>query len=177
MNRTVCLLATLLLLGSRPAAWSQEKAPARSPKLPDGIYAVQRDSLKEKDVRPLKEGETLVVDHHPYLKQDEKEPPRFLVVHSAPDVELDLGGEPRADKEGGEVARIFLQLQPKAATALERLTHAHLGRQVAIVLNGDVVTVHKIRMVIKGGQVQITSCVAGAAEHLFAQLKAHQKNK
>src|SRR5215472_6702548 len=103
--------------------------------------------------------------------------PRFLVVRSAPDVTLDLAGKPKAVKEGEEVVRILLKLQPKAATALERLTSDRLGRQIAIVLGGEVVTTHKIREVIKGGEVQITSCAAGAANYLLDQLQAHQANK
>jgi hypothetical protein len=39
------------------------------------------------------------------------------------------------------------------------------------------VTVHKIREIIKGGEIQITSCVAGAANYLLEQLEAHQKDK
>jgi hypothetical protein len=39
------------------------------------------------------------------------------------------------------------------------------------------VTMHKIREVIKGGNVQITSCAAGAAKYLLEQLRAHQKSK
>ena len=61
--------------------------------------------------------------------------------------------------------------------ALERLTRDHLGRQLTIVLGGEVVTMHKIREVIKGGDVQISSCVAGAAGYLLEQLRAHQKHK
>jgi preprotein translocase subunit SecD len=143
----------------------------------DGLYAVLRDSLQEKDVLPLKDGEVLVVHHHRYLKKDDKEPPRFLVVRAAPDVDLDLADEPKAVKEGEEVVRIFLKLQPKAATALERLTTDRLGEQVVIVLGGEVVTMHKIREAIKGGDVQITSCAAGAAKYLLEQLHAHYKKK
>ena len=176
MNRSARVLALVLILGGQ-AAWAQDKTPAPSKKLPDGVYAVQRESLKEKDVLPLKEGEVMVVHHSRYLKKDDKEPPRYLVVHSAPDVVLDLAGKPKAVKEGTEVVRIFLKLQPKAAAALERLTSDHLGRQLAIVLGGEVVTMHKIREIIKGGEIQITSCVAGAANHLLEQLEAHQKDK
>jgi preprotein translocase subunit SecD len=177
MRRSACLLAALLFLGSHAAAWSQEKGPSPPKKLPDGVYAVLRDSLKEKDVLPLNNGEVLVVHHHRYLKQDAKEPPRFLVVHAAPDVDLDLAEAPRVVKEGEEVVRILLKLQPKAATALERLTTDRLGKQVAIVVGGEVVTTHKIRDVIKGGDVQITSCAAGAAQYLVEQLRVHQKDK
>jgi preprotein translocase subunit SecD len=177
MSRCAPLLGILLLLGSTAAVCSQDKSPASAKKLPDGIYAVQRDSPKEKDVLPLKDGEVLAVDHHRYLKNNETEPPRFLVVHSSPEVGLDLAGKPKAAKEDREVVRIFLKLQPKAATALERLTRAHVGRQVAIVLGGEVVTMHKIREVIKGGDVQISSCTPGAAGHLLMQLQDHHKKK
>jgi hypothetical protein len=36
---------------------------------------------------------------------------------------------------------------------------------------------HKIREVIKGGEVQISSCAAGAAKYLLEQLQAHQATK
>jgi preprotein translocase subunit SecD len=177
MRLSACLLPALLIIGSSAPAWTQDKTPAPSKKLPDGVYAVLREGLKDKAVLPLKDGEVLVVHRHRYLKKDEQEPPRFLVVRSAPDVELALAEEPKAVKEGKEVVRILLKLRPKAATALERLTRDHLGRQITIVLGGEVVTMHKIRQVIKGGEVQITSCAAGAANYLLEQLQAQQKNR
>jgi preprotein translocase subunit SecD len=177
MSRSTCLLATILLLGNHGTVCSQDKTPAVPKKPPDGLYLVERDSLKEKDVLPLKTNEVLVVNHHRYVKKEDNEPRRFVVVHSAPDVSLDLAAEPKAVKEGAEVVRILLKLQSKAATALERLTRDYLGRQIAIVLNGEVVTMHKVRGVIKGGDVQITSCAAGAAGYLLEQLQAHHKNK
>jgi preprotein translocase subunit SecD len=72
--------------------------------------------------------------------------------------------------------RIQLKLKPKAAQALEDLTRGHLGRQVAIVIGGEVVTMHKVRTVIKGGDVQITSCAPGAAEYLLKQLQGRPRD-
>jgi hypothetical protein len=177
MNRPLSVLAAAVLLGGPAAAWPQDKAPASRPKVPDGVYAVRRDGLKEADVLPLRDGEALVVNNHRYVKPGGSEPPRFVVVGAAPDVKLDLAGEPKAEKEGAEVVRILLKLRPAAAAALERLTRDQLGRQVAIVLGGEVVTQHKVREVIKGGDVQITSCAAGAAGYLLEQLQASQKNR
>jgi preprotein translocase subunit SecD len=177
MRRAACLFSALLFLGSCVPAWAQDKTPASAKKLPAGVYAVLRESLKENDVLPLKDGEVLVVNHHRYVKKDDKEPPRFLVVRSAPDVDLALAGEPKAVKEGEEVVRILLKLQPKAALALERLTSDRLGKPIAILVGGEVVTTHKIREVIKGGELQITSCAAGAANYLLEQLQAHHKNQ
>jgi preprotein translocase subunit SecD len=177
MRRCAGLLAALLVIGSYALASAQDKKQERPKKLPDGVYAVLRESLKENDVLPLKDNEVLVVHRHRYLKKDDKEPPRFLVVRPAPDVDLALASAPKAVKDGDEVVRILLKLQPKAATALERLTSKRLGRQVTIIVGGEVVTTHKIREVIKHGEVQITSCAAGAANYLLERLQAHQQNK
>lgn len=171
MRRPACLLATLLLIGGQAPSRAEDKKP------PDGVYAVLRESVVEKEVLPLKDGEALVVHRHRYLKKDDKEPPRYLVVRTVPDVKLDLAGAPKSVKEGDEVVRILLKLRVKPAEALERLTRDRLGKQVAIVLGGEVVTMHKIRSVIKGGDVQITSCAAGAAGYLLKQLEAHHRKK
>jgi preprotein translocase subunit SecD len=177
MHRSARVVVALLFIGSSAAAWAHDKKPESPRKLPDGVYLVLRDSTRAKDVRPLKDGEVLVVNRHRYLKKDDKEPPRFLVVRPVPDVILDLAGRPKAVKEGKEVVRILLKLRPKAAKALEQLTSNRVGKQIAIVLGGEVVTMHKIRTVIKGGDVQISSCAAEAGKYLLEQLEAHQKNK
>jgi preprotein translocase subunit SecD len=172
MFRFLCLGAALGGVLSMPT-WAQDTKPPK--KIPNGVYAVLRDSLDKKDVLPLKDGETLIVHEHRYLKNADKEPPRFLVVRMTADVDLDLAEAPKAVKEGEDVVRILLRLRPEAAKALERLTADRVGKQVTIVLGGEVVTMHKIREVIKGGDVQITSCAAGAANFLLEQLQAHQK--
>jgi hypothetical protein len=177
MRNVVCLLTALLFLGSCALVWGQNKAPEPSKNPPTGVYAVLRDSLQEKEVLPLKEGEVLLVDRHRYAKKDDQEQPRFAVVRAAADVDLDLAEEPKAVKEGEEVVRILLKLQPKAATALERLTSDQKGNQIAIIIGGEIVTMHKVRDVIKGGEVQITSCAPGGAKYLLEQLQAYQKNK
>lgn len=174
MSRSACTLAVALFLGGQ--ALAEDKAPPPR-KLSDGVYAVLREGLTEKDVQPLKGGEVLTVHRHRYLKDGDKEPPRFLVVRPAPDVPLELAAEPKADKEDEEVVRILLKLRPKAAAALERLTRDRKGRQVAIVIGGEVVTAHKVREVIKGGAVQITSCTPGAATYLLKQLQSRAANK
>ena len=176
MRRSATLVAALLVAGSVPA-WGQDKAPNSPKTVPDGVYAVLRDGHNEKDLLPLKDGEALVTDRFRYVKADDQKPPRFVVVRAAPDVDLDLAEAPKAVKEGDEVVRILLKLQPKAATALERLTSDQRGKQVAIVLGGEVVTMHKVREVIKGGDVQITSCAAGAAKYLLEKLRARQEAK
>jgi preprotein translocase subunit SecD len=155
-------------------------APAAGPpprKLPDGVYVVQRNDCKQKAVLPLRAGEALVVQHHRYLNKPANEPPRFVVVGTAPDVALVLDGKPKAIMDGTEVVGILLKLRPKAAGALERVTRQHRGGSVAIVIGGEVVTMHKVREAIRGGNVQITSCAPKAAGHLLKHLEAVKKGK
>jgi preprotein translocase subunit SecD len=172
--RLACLPVAFFLLSLAAAAAGQDKPAAKAP---DGIYAVLRDGEKEKDLLPLKDGERVVVNRGLHLKPKDRGTPRYLVVRVRPDVMLHVEGEPKAVKEGGEVTRVLLTLQPRAAKALERLTTDRVGKQVAIVLDGEVVSAHKVREAIKGGQVQITSCDPGGAKHVLDKLQARGKGK
>jgi preprotein translocase subunit SecD len=178
MGHFAYVLAALILGGSYilPAS-AQDKSSASPKKLPAGVYVVLREKRSEKEVLPLKDGEALVVNRHRYVKKEDREPPHFVVVRCSPDVEMDLAEKPKAVKEGEEVVRILLKLKPKSATDLERVTADSRGKQIAIVLDGEVVTIHKIRQVIKGGEVQISSCAAGGAKYLLEQLQAHPAKK
>jgi preprotein translocase subunit SecD len=177
MNRRAFLLSAALVASSQAIASDSDSGSSPSKKIADGVYAVLRSGDKEKDLLPLKDGESMTIDRQRYQKVDGKEPPRYLVVHAAPEVKLELAAEPKADKDGDDVVRIFLKLQPKSAAALEKLTRDRQYKQLAIVLDGEVVTVHKIREPIPNGDVQITSCSPGGATYLMKQLQAHRKDK
>lgn len=47
---------------------------------------------------------------------------------------------------------------------------AHLWGKIAMVVDGEIVTRHKIRSVITGGKLQITRCVDNACEVIRAKL-------
>jgi preprotein translocase subunit SecD len=175
MYASVCLLASFHVVGCHAPGLIQDKQLESPKKIPSGVYEVLRDSLKENELLPLAAGEVMAVNRYRFLKDGEKESPRYVVIRSAPDVELTLAEEPKADMDGDDVVRILLKLQPKAATALERLTTDRAGKQIAIVLDGEIVTMHKIRAAIKGGEVQITSCAEGGAKYLLQKLQAQQK--
>jgi preprotein translocase subunit SecD len=177
MTRLTCSVTTLFFATICCSAWSQNTQWQPTKKLPDGVYEVLRNSLKEKNVLPLKPGEVLAVNRHRYAKHADKEPPRFLVLRSAADVRLDLAEPAKAEKQGDEVVRILLKLQPKAAKTLEKLTTTCLDRQLAIVLGGEVVTAHKVSQVIRDGQVQITGCAEGATNYLLEHIRVHQEGR
>lgn len=59
---------------------------------------------------------------------------------------------------------VRLTLTPDAATRLERLTSANTGRQLAIVLDGRVLSAPVIQSAIPGGEIQITLGYAASLE-------------
>jgi preprotein translocase subunit SecD len=163
MNRRTFLVTSAFVIAQTTAFGGDPTPPQK--KLPDGIYAVVRDSDGEKGVLPLKDGEVLAVDRYRFQKADSRDPPRYLVVHTAPEVTLDLAAEPKAEQDGEEVVRVLLKLQPKSAAALAKLTGDRHYKLVTIILDGEVVTTHKIRATIANGNVQITSCSPGGAAY------------
>jgi len=52
----------------------------------------------------------------------------------------------------------------------EAFTRAHQGGRMAMVIDGEIVTLHKVRSVITDGKVQITRCTDNACEVLRSKL-------
>jgi len=171
MFRNICVNALIFVLSSQLTGWSQEKPAVSAKDVPDGVYRVLREGASEKEVQPLQEGEAIVSDYSRYLKREANDPIRYFVVADTPDVPLKLARAPvvSADDAG---PRILVKLTAKSGSALEKVTRDNQGGKLTIVIKGEVVTTHKIRDVITGGDIQITSCVAGAAEYLLEQLRS-----
>jgi hypothetical protein len=167
-------LAASLFCGLYQATDGQQ-VPAK--KLANGLYGVLREGPEEKAVLPIKDGETLALHNHRYLKKDAKEPPVFLVVHSKPDVPLVLVGAPEVVKSDNGTLTFLLKLHPDHAKTLEKFTRDHQGGKVAVVIGGEVVTVHHIRAVITGGDMQVSNCNAEAGAYLLKQLQDLSKKK
>ena len=63
-----------------------------------------------------------------------------------------------------------LELSLDAAGKLEKLTREHLGGRVAFVIDGEPVTLHKIRSVITGGQFRLSRCTDTACRYIYGRL-------
>jgi hypothetical protein len=164
------LSGTLLVLPSAAAA-DPPTATGTAAAVPNGVYLVLRQGPARKDVLPLTQGEAVVADYERYLDRKPAEPARYLIVHRTPDVRLALEGEPRAVKDEAGNLRIYLTLKKEAGDRLARLTRDHTGGQVAVVVAGEAVTVHKIRSAVPDGKVQISGCTKGSAEYLLKRFR------
>jgi preprotein translocase subunit SecD len=76
--------------------------------------------------------------------------------------------------EDGEGKRILsVSLTGTNAVRAEAFTRAHLGGRIAMVVDGEIITLHKIRSVVAGGKLQITRCQDNASEVIRAKLVDH----
>lgn len=140
--------------------------------LPDGFYMVQRSGESLDAVLPVEDGSRVVEYTREFEKEDTEGSHEFLVVADDPDVPILLDGPPRSVKGDDGRTLVRLSFTQEAGRRLERFTTEHHGRErVAVIIGGKVITVHKIRTTIDGGQLQVACCSPGACEHLFSSLR------
>jgi preprotein translocase subunit SecD len=65
---------------------------------------------------------------------------------------------------------LLFKLTPETSIKLEKLTREHLGGKVAFLIDGEPVTIHKIRSAITGGQFQLTRCTDTACRIIYGRL-------
>lgn len=98
-------------------------------------------------------------------------PVRCLVVNAVPDVPFILKEPPKKDIDPDKkTARLQIQLNTDAAGALEAFTRENLNGTAAVIVGGQVISIHKIRTPITGGKMQITRCSDDACEVIYSQL-------
>ena len=83
-----------------------------------------------------------------------------LIIQGTPEVKPDAQGK----------SVLTVSLARKNAERAESFTRAHLGGRIAIVVDGEIVTLHKIRSVITGGRMQIIRRTDNACEVIRSKL-------
>ena len=143
-------------------------APSHAP-LADGLYAVIAEAPTREGAAVTGEPHAVLVDDGRYTG-DTSRPPRWLALRTGGFVPLLLDGEPHTEPDARGHLLLSVTLQRSHQRTLADFTRAHLGGSAAIVLDGEVVTVHKIRAVIDGGKMQITRCEDDACQMLRSKL-------
>lgn len=96
---------------------------------------------------------------------------RKLILDVSDYVPLELEGDPIAEQQTDSKKLLSITLSPSAAEKMKRFTANRVMKQVAIVIDGEVITMHKIREAITGPGMQITRCDDNACEYLFVKMK------
>jgi len=164
-NPLALSLALLCLLFTTGTGQS-EPAP-----VPDGFYAVVRREAGTQTPVPTGENELRLRYHAAFC--DAGDPAEdTVVVRPQPFVPLLLKEAPTRTADPTQRTRFWVgvSLTEAAARQFESFTARHLGQSVAIVVGGEVITVHTIRQVIKDGRVQISRCGDEGCQVLFREL-------
>jgi preprotein translocase subunit SecD len=170
MKRTVryslSIVAILSLLASETTLAQHSSAS----QLPNGFYSViQADSLK--DLVPASgPGHTTIVYDGRYIDSTQADSPEYVTIDTISFVPLILEGSPVAKKDGSGWTSLSVTLSQKYIGKLGDFTKAHLGGRLAILLGGEIISMHKIRSVISEGKIQISRCHDNACDILLSKL-------
>lgn len=145
-------------------------AQPESRRLANGVYAVLREGRDREEVRSDKQGNDVLIYDRKYSVEDKNERPKYLALDTSSFVPLILAGRPDTYKDDRGWTALEITLAPQHVKTLENFTRAHLGGEVAIVIDGDVVTTHKVRSVITDGKAKITRCTDDACKTLLLKL-------
>lgn len=116
-------------------------------------------------------GQQVVHYDYKYLRDTERGKSRYLLLSKTADVPLVLAGKPELQMKGENgFPELRLELTPEAAGKLEKLTREHLGGTVAFMIDGEPVTIHKIRSAITGGQFRLSRCTDTACQYIYGRL-------
>jgi preprotein translocase subunit SecD len=133
------------------------------------LVAAEADSMP---LLPVARDDQQVVRYdYKYLLESERGKPRYLLLPKTVDVPLILSGKPKLiDKSKNGFPELLFKLTPETSIKLEKLTREHLGSKVAFLIDGEPVTIHKIRSAITGGQFQLTRCTDTACRIIYGRL-------
>lgn len=167
----VAIVALVILLGWQQVAPAGASSNEQKPALSDGLYLVLSEDRVKEHLLPVKDNQIVVLNDFRLLEPLERETPIFLQLQKAPFVPLLINGKPLEDKEErSNKPRLQLTLKPEQIEPLKEFTTTNLGKTVAIVIGGEVITTHKIRTPITGGRLQITRCTKHGCETLYSRL-------
>ncbi len=105
-----------------------------------------------------------------YTDADQNEPNKYVAIDTTSFVPLAIEGAPEMKKDGKGMSLLSVTLARENVEQVEDFTRAHLGGRVAIIFDGEIVTLHKVRTIIEGGKLQITRCTDNACEILRTKL-------
>lgn len=152
------------------------RKPAPKADIPDGIYLVLSESFQKSHFHPSsKNSELVLVNDYHFLSPEERDKTEYLMVSQKKFVPMILKMEPNKETDERGRPKLLISLSDEQIKPLEDFTGHHKGKRVAIVVGGEVVTVHKIREAIKGGLLQITRCTDNGCEAIYSQLAGKVK--
>ncbi len=169
---TTALVLALTICGcSSVRAQPTNPVRAAAHPLENGAYAVLREAPTPQEAGAGGGSQVvLAYDRRKYSGAAPNEPLTYVALAPQDYVPLIIEGRPELKAEGKGQSLLLVSLVRTNVHRAEAFTRAHLGGRMAMVVDGEIVTLHKIRTVITDGKVQITRCTDNACEVLRSKL-------
>ena len=173
---TIALVLLFAICGgkSQQAQPTNHAAAVVSPAaqhLENGAYIILREAPTSQEARVAGVPSiVLTYDRRKYSDVPPNEPLTYVAIDPKDYVPLIIEGTPEMKSDGQGKSVLTVSLTRKNAERAEVFTRAHLGGRIAMVVGGEIVTLHKIRSVVTGGKVQITRCTDHACEVIRSKL-------
>jgi preprotein translocase subunit SecD len=165
MKKNTLLISMILVSFSIGFAQTQSDNPRT------GFYLIAAQADSAAALPAPGAGQQVIHYDYKYLRDTERGKSRYLLLSKIADVPLILAGQPELQLKGENgFPELRLELTPEAANKLEKLTSEHLGSTVAFMIDGEPVTIHKIRSAITGGQFRISRCTDTACQYIYGRL-------
>ncbi len=143
--------------------------------LKDGLYLVEK-VLYDTSAVTLNANQALVHFNKEFL-ENAPDGSVGLIINTTDFVPLLLEGEPLLLPQAENKKKLQLTFSRPSAEKLEKFTAANSMRQATMIVNGEVLTMHKIRDTIRGGKMEITGCSDNACQRIYVMLKNHKAEK
>jgi preprotein translocase subunit SecD len=136
----------------------------------DGIYLIHRTGNKTSKILPLSEDERMITFNKEFIEKTDQDV-KYLVINTKEFTPLKLKEKPETEDQEDQRKKLLLSLTDDAKETLKQFTTRHLNRLTTIVVGGQALTMHKIRVVIDSGKLQVTRCTDNACELLYFELQ------
>ena len=151
---------------------AQAKMPLKHT-IADGLYLIAGiDSTAAQRAIPAA---GVGIGYSNLFEEFKKQAQNRIVVDTNEFVPLDLGTSPKALPSANAKKKLLLTLTPAASEKLRSFTQKYLTRKVAVVVDGEVISVENISQAISNGQLQIMKCTDKACERLYFKLEDNVK--
>lgn len=141
-----------------------------SKQLKDGLYLVE-NVIYDTNPVALKPNQVMVHFNHDF-PENSPDHATGLIINTADFVPLMLEEEPKPVQQT-DTKKLELTFSRPAAEKLEHFTEKNVMKQAAMIVNGEALTMHKIREAIHGGKMEITSSGDNTCQRIYVILKNH----
>lgn len=142
----------------------------------DGLYLVIKTGSDTTYFESPKKTEFTIGFNKMFLEFADKDFSKVL-IDTTEYVPLELDKLPTTEPQTELKKKLLISLTKEASEILKTFSAKHVMQKVVIVVDGEAVTMHKIREAITSGKLQITRCNDNACERIMVKLKDNIKVK